>query len=202
MSKLAALRKVYGIQVDIDAIAAVSHQCDPHCCKTAPCCSRYQVTISRSELRNIVGYFPQAAKSARRLHANGSFANVFEDVWRNRLVIDQNHDGLCAFAYRSRGKNVLCSLHTAAISFDEDPVKAKPFVCNLWPLAISGGKKKLLSVARDVLMYPCNQERVERDQPLSPSVMRIIQTVFGTRFLDRLVRTAETTNFLRRRRSG
>jgi hypothetical protein len=132
----------------------------------------------------IVDYLPLAEKHATALQASdGTWENPLDEEPGGRWTIDTDDDGRCAFAYTNRAGETRCSLHTAALEVGADPFRVKPRSCALWPLALSEGRHKVLTVMPDALEFPCNRKRSIRSKTLDPGVAEIINHRFGKRFL-------------------
>jgi hypothetical protein len=104
--------------------------------------------------------------------------NVFEELSPTLFCIDTNEEGLCAFAYFKETR-ILCSLHAAAAASGIPFKKAKPQSCLLWPLALSEGPKKTLSLQDDAFEYRCNKRSRKGSFSLSPAIAKNIEWAFG-----------------------
>jgi hypothetical protein len=172
---------INGIQVDLDAVSQLAHDCQPALCSAASsCCSAYEITISESEMPALVGSMAVASKYATHLSPSD---NILEEVDNRRLALETNEDGLCLFAYRN-SNTMLCSLHSAALEMGLPPHKVKPTSCSLWPLALCEGKPPLLTVQDDAYDFPCNKKN--KGNGLHSGVVEIIQSILGESFLTQL----------------
>ena len=178
--------KIQSILVDLDAVAAIAHHCDPDLCKgSRSCCARYEVAVTESELSTVIGMLPAAARFAPHLREGGDFADVFEEADDGPLVLVTNEDMRCVFAWRDGGGRTLCSLHAAAMDSGLDPAAHKPPSCWLWPLAVSDHRPAALTVMPGAYSFPCNRRRGRR-RTLHPGIAEIIGGAFGERFLREL----------------
>ena len=81
------------------------------------------------------------------------------------------------FAYRSEG-GLRCSLHSAAEDLGVPPADVKPSACLLWPLAITSGPRRALTVHDDACRFPCNRPRAPKRPGLHSGVAELIETAF------------------------
>lgn len=169
------------IDVDVAAICAVTHNCTGCAGESKCCCSSYEVCISTSELNRIIQYLPVAATFCRHLKLANGYDNVFEDLGRNLFCLDTTEDGLCVFAY-SKDNKILCALHSAAVQLGIPVHEVKPKACLIWPLSISEGKSKTLSVDHDALAFRCNAQKRNEALRLCPSIAGIVENTFGRKF--------------------
>lgn len=169
------------VDVDVSAICSVTHNCTGCAGDSKCCCSSYEVCISTSELTKIIGCIPVAAKFCQHLKSHNSYENVFEEIGRNLFCIDTTEDGLCVFAY-SKGDKILCALHSAAVNLGIPVHEVKPKACLIWPLTISEGKRKILSMDHDVLEFRCNAQNHNGTLSLCPSIAGIVESAFGQKF--------------------
>ncbi len=132
-------------------------------------------------MARIIGVLPDAAKYRRDLVSGDGYDNVFEKLGSNQYCLDTDEDGLCVFAYVKDNK-ILCSLHSAALDLGIPVEQVKPAPCLLWPLALSEGKQKVLSVHDDVYEFACNSRKKTRSKRLRPPIAQIVESVFGVDF--------------------
>lgn len=176
---------VDGVTVDLKAITSIAHRCDPALCRDKECCcTKYEVQVTEREITAIVGAMPRASKHSARLKRGGCYDNVFGEADDSSYCIDTDHSGRCVFLYKDADGSPLCSLHTAALEMGFPPGKVKPRSCALWPLALSEGRPRELSIQDDALEFPCNRKR--RARGLDPEVESIIASAFGTAFLEKV----------------
>jgi hypothetical protein len=166
------------ILVDLTALSSIAHACDPLLCRSCgSCCGRYEIALSARELERMVGISPEARKFQPDLDPE----DFFEELDDGGCALASDEDGLCAFAWRDQEGRVLCSAHSAALARGLDPYRVKPSCCSLWPLALSEGRPRVLTVQDDAFELPCNRRR--RDEGLDSGVADIIRGLFGARFL-------------------
>jgi hypothetical protein len=174
------------IEVDVDSLYSITHQCIPGTCKRKHCCClKYEICIEGRELDRIINYLPEAARFAPHLDHGPEFENVFEEEGDGLYSIDAEEDGLCRFAYVNEKQHILCSLHSAALDLQLPPHKVKPLSCVTWPLAISAEPPLQLSIADDAFEFPCNIPE-KQNASMDPHIADIIRDVFGERFLMRI----------------
>jgi hypothetical protein len=176
------------VDVDIESILSIAHQCIPgRCSRQACCCSQYEICLADSEVTRIVGYLPEASRYADVAEEGDAYENYFEEIEPGLFAIDMQDDGLCSFAYVNDDDHVLCSLHSAALELSLSPHRVKPESCVTWPLAISEDKPVTLSVADDALRFPCNRKRGKgRLSIIDPNIAAIIRDIYGVLFLKEL----------------
>lgn len=176
------------IEVDIAALCSVLHYCDGCRNESKRCCSSYEITVNKNELDNIVGCIPLAASFNPKLKMKRGYKNVFEKISRDLYSIDTDREDTCIFAYFEKHR-ILCSLHAVAEQFGIPFKKAKPASCLLWPLAISAGEKRVLSIQDDTFDFRCNihsQFNNKFTKSLCPSISKIVEIVFGLEFKNEL----------------
>ncbi len=173
------------IDVDIDAILSLNHKCNECAGHFTSCCSCFEICITKKEMAGIIGILPEAAKLRRSLALDDGYDNVFEALGGGQYCLDTDEDGLCVFAY-AKDKKILCSLHSAALNLGIPVEQVKPAPCLLWPLALSEGKYKVLSVHDDVYEFACNSRKKSRAKKLRPAIAEIVQWVFGIEFRKQL----------------
>jgi len=169
------------VDVDIDGICAIAHDCTGCGQSSRYCCASYEICLSETEVERAIGWMSEAAQYAHHLRSDDGFANVFDETDDGLFSMDTTDSGLCVFAYVKQG-NLLCSLHSAALDHGIPLPVIKPSSCLLWPLSISDGSNQTVSVQDDVLDFPCNRRWRKRPLSLYPSVAEILNTVFGERF--------------------
>ena len=180
---------IQGIRVDVDALRALAHLCDPMTCRHVKCCCKsYEILVDRSEERTVVGMMKEAARYTPTLVEDGEFADPIEDVFGDACLAT-HEDGTCVFAFHTSEGAVRCSLHAAAIDLGLPPAEVKPKACTLWPLFLDESPPPLLTVQEDALAFPCNTVRRGGDGGAGPivqlhlGVREIIEAVFGGEFL-------------------
>lgn len=183
------------IEVDIPAVCSIVHDCDMSCVNPKRCCACYEITVNRRELQNIVDYIPDAAELCPTLKPEDDFDNVFEPAGGSLYSLDTHDDGTCVLAYR-KGRKVLCSLHTIAVNRKITLGKIKPMYCLLWPLAITDGKKSVLSIQDDAFDFICNKRNTGDEFSLCPSIAENIEWAFGGKVRKKI--QAAVDNRLRR----
>jgi hypothetical protein len=102
--------------------------------------------------------------------------------------IDKARGNQCVFSYEGGQKEVLCSLHSAALKEGTPPEKVKPTVCTLWPLALTDEKPRFLSICDEAFSFPCNSKRTDREPLFHPEIENIIVKTFGAGFLKKMYR--------------
>ena len=176
-----------GIAVDVEGLCGIAHSCRPGLCRgRVSCCASFEVCVAGDEVPGILGLLPIAAELAPHLMTNGSLDNPFDSVGDGLYAIDTDEEGLCRFAYRLRDGRTLCSLHSAAVRLGLRPQLEKPFSCALWPLAMSEGRPRVLTVHEGAFEFPCNRRRRARAS-IHAGIAAIIEELFGRVFLQRLV---------------
>lgn len=175
---------VDGMEIDLESLFSITHQCVPGLCKKRNCCcATYEIVIDRDEITRIIGYMIAASRYAPGLCKDGSLENIFEEDGGGSLVLDTDEDGLCAFAYGSHRNGILCSLHSVARDLKLPHYKTKPMSCVLWPLALSEDNPLHLSIAEDAFSFPCNTRRKNTGKPLDPNIAQTIRDIFGVKIL-------------------
>ncbi len=168
------------LRADLKALRGIAHICDPVLCAgQTSCCACYEVVVSDAEQSAAVGWLGDAMRFASRLR----HSEVFEESSDGETVLAADENGLCAFAYRSKGA-VWCSLHAAALKRGYDPVRVKPFSCYLWPLALSEDDIPVLAVQDGAFDFPCNRRR--RGKGLHAGIEDIIRRCFGEPSLEQI----------------
>lgn len=169
------------VEVDIDSVCSINHNCTG-CGKDSQfCCASYEVCLSEAEVDRAMVWMPEAAKYSRYLKSDDGYANVFDELDDSLFSMETIHSGRCVFAYVKKG-NLWCSLHTVALDRNIPLQEIKPLSCLLWPLSISEGKNKSISAQDNALDFHCNRRRQKKPPSLNPSVVDILDTVFGEPF--------------------
>lgn len=132
---------------------------------------------------------PDAAVLCPHLVSQDGLDNVFEQIGTNLFRIDSDENELCIFAYTENNK-ILCSLHTVALNHGLPIENVKPESCLLWPLAITEGKTRKLSMHEDAMAFSCNATNKNSSQVMCPNIGLIVESVFGRRFKNDLERAA------------
>jgi hypothetical protein len=128
-------------------------------------------------MKRIIKFLPEAARFCPHLLTAGGYDNVFELEEPGLYSIDTNEDGLCLFAYWSRGRTH-CSLHTVALTRGLPLEQVKPKVCLLWPMHFSDGDE-VLGMISDAFQFACNARRAPGSRSLSPGFVEAIEQVYG-----------------------
>ena len=183
-----ALVRIGEMLVDLPALLRLHHEYNPAACSAANCCcGSYEVTVAKRELRRIAGMIPESSRFARGLRdADGTYENPFEPVEPGLYALDTDEHGRCVFAYRDRQGVVRCSIHSAALKLGLEPYTTKPFVCTLWPLALTDDHPPVLTVQEDAYRFPCNRQLRVPGHALTPEVALIMDRLFGPEFLQAL----------------
>lgn len=132
---------------------------------------------------------PDAAELCPHLKSHDGFENVFEEIGSHLFRIDSGEDELCVFAYAHENR-ILCALHSVALKLGLSIEQVKPKACLIWPLAITDGQTKRLSMHVDAMAFSCNAENSDGSQALCPNIGLILESVFGLGFRDDLERAA------------
>lgn len=181
---------VDGIRVDMRALMAIEHRCLPELCRGAPnCCSRYQIHIREEELEKIVGFLPLVEKYTASIGNEREYENVFEEVEDGGFIIDADENEQCVFAYITAAKEILCSLHSAAIDFGLPPFDVKPKCCSIWPLTLTEDPEPVLSVDAGFASFPCNRKKT-MPEGIDSGIKDTIRIYFGESFLSALLAKA------------
>lgn len=182
----AKICKINGIEVDLDAICSLSHECRSEMCRIDDCCcSKYDIIVDDCEIQRIVDWIPPAAKYAAGLTVGGEPVNIFSEFDSRSCLIDTTEEEICIFAWEEPASGaVFCSLHSAAAELGVEPYTIKPADCVRWPLALESNK--LLTIVYDALDFPCNEEKDPADRTICPSLEKIIVNLYGPKFLQKL----------------
>lgn len=179
------LAEVQGLLVDLPALTALSHRCDPALCAAGPsCCTEYDVWLRSEEAEAIVGILPAAARFRPDLILGDGPANPFEELGPETFALDEDDDGQCALAYRDARGHRLCAVHSAALALGVDVRTVKPQTCRLWPLTLTGAAPAVVSVQDDAFEFPCNAHRDPAQDGLDEGVQGILREVFGNAFAE------------------
>lgn len=176
------LPEIDGVRVDVPALAALRHRCDPALCRdSGSCCACHDIWIGDEEAERILSLLPEAARFVPYLEGAASEGVVLKRLGPDWHTIVRRQDGLCALAYRAEDGRVLCSLHSAAFREGADPLRTKPECCVLWPLSLTTSNPPVLSVQEGAFEFPCNQRR-EPDGALDKGLSDIVRALFGREF--------------------
>ena len=178
--KVSAQRKQkrrHALEVDLASLLSIDHVCGGCNKGGKSCCATYEVCVSAAEMDRIIRVLPEAARLCPHLEIDAGFDNVFEEVEPGLFAIDTTEDGLCLFAFKSRG-TIRCSLHAAASVAGLPLEQVKPKACLLWPMSFSEGDE-VLSLTDDALSFSCNSPRGGRSRRISASLMEAIKMVYG-----------------------
>jgi hypothetical protein len=165
------------VEVDVESLLLLDNQCTGCARGERCCCSSYEVCVTTAEMKRILAVLPEAARYCSRLVVERGYDNVFEEEEPGLFSIDTDEDGLCVFAYRSRGRTQ-CSLHTLAIERGWPLEQVKPKVCLLWPLHFSDGDE-VLAMISDAFRFKCNTRNAPGTRTLSPGFVEAIDRVYG-----------------------
>lgn len=172
-----ALAAIAGVRVDLDALRAIAHHCDPKLCEeSGSCCACYEVAVTEEEVSRAIGLLPHARRYARRLA---------DDLWEETddgLALATDASGRCVFAFRRNGAT-LCALHTASAKLGLDPYRMKPWSCSLWPLAVSETRPPILGIQEGAFGFPCNRRRGPNEPGLDPGIADTLRACYGDAFL-------------------
>ena len=177
------------LEIDVAGICSLIHNCTGCPGESQHCCASYEVTISKKELKNIIGCVPLAARFCSHLKSRYVYENVFEQISSDLYCIDTNEDGTCVFSFLE-GSRIACSLHAVAGQLGIPFRRVKPESCLLWPLAIFEGETRILSIHDDAFEFSCNTRNAKRRFSLCPSIAQNIERVFGIEFRDELQNAA------------
>ena len=165
------------VEVDIESLLQLENNCTGCARGQKCCCSSYEVCVTAAEMKRIIKFLPEAARYCPHLLTAGGYDNVFEQEEHGLYSIDTNEDGLCLFAYWSRGRTH-CSLHTVAMTRGLPLEQVKPKVCLLWPMHFSDGDE-VLGMISDAFQFACNAPRAPGSRSLSPGFVETIEQVYG-----------------------
>ena len=165
------------VEVDLESLLLLENRCNGCARSERCCCSSYEVCVTSEEVKRIIRFLPEAARFCPHLLIDGEYDNVFEEEEPGLFSIDTNEDGLCLFAYRSRGR-IQCSLHTVAMTLGLPLAAVKPKVCLLWPMHFSDGDEVLAAIS-DAFLFKCNVRKAPGSRELSPAFVDAIDQVYG-----------------------
>jgi len=177
------------VEVDIQSLLQLENRCEGCAKGQKCCCSSYEVCVTEAEVKRIIRFLPEAARYCPGLRTDGGYDNVFEKEEPGLFSIDTNEDGLCVFAYWSRGRTH-CSLHSAALSLGLPLEAVKPKVCMLWPLHFSD-REEVLSTIDDALLFVCNTRKSPGSRIMSAGFIEAIDRVYGEGCGDQVREAAE-----------
>lgn len=178
--------RIENVDVDLSALRALAHTCDPTKCLHTQCCCRcYEVSVEPKEISRVAGTVPDAALLAPALTDNGSLIDPIDDT-ESGYCLNTDEEGQCVFAYVNDNGAIRCAMHTLALQWNLPPATVKPRACTLWPLAIHGTNPAQLSVQDDAYEFPCNTPRRPSARSLHSGIADIIQAIFGESFLKTL----------------
>ena len=178
---------VGNIRIDVPALMSIRHRCQPGVCKGKPnCCAFFQIHVSEKEVETIVGFLPLVEKYTASIGGGPGYDNVFEEAEDGQFLIDADENEQCVFAYANAAGETLCSLHSAAIDLGLPPEGVKPKCCSLWPLALSGGPRPVLSINKLYASFPCNQKK-ETATGIDAGIQETVRIYFGESFLSELL---------------
>jgi hypothetical protein len=181
---------VGNIRVDVPALMSIRHSCRPGVCKGAPnCCSCFQIHVNEKELETIVGFLPLVEKYTPSIGGLQGYDNIFEEAEDDCFLIDADENERCVFAYTTAREEILCSLHSAALDLGLPPVDVKPKCCSLWPLALTKGPDRVLSINALYAAFPCNQKKAV-PEGIDAGIQETIRIYFGASFLSELLSKA------------
>jgi len=165
------------VEVDVESLVLLENRCNGCTKGERCCCSSYEVCVTTAEMKRIIKVLPEAAKFSPNLLTTRGYDNVFEQEEPNLFSIDTDDDGLCLFAYWSRGR-IRCSLHTVAVTLGMPLEQVKPKVCLLWPMHFSDGNE-VLAMINDAFLFSCNAQKARGSRNLSPGFVEALERVYG-----------------------
>lgn len=177
------------VEVDVESLLSIENRCRGCAKGERCCCSSFDVCITPAEMKRIIKVLPEAAKFARHLRADGGYDNVFDEEEQGLHSLDTDEDGLCLFAYWSKGR-IHCSLHSAAAALGLPLAQVKPKVCLLWPLHFSEGRE-VLAIHDDALGFSCNSRTARDSRGLCQGFVDAIELVYGAGCGDQVKEAAE-----------
>lgn len=167
------------ITIDIAAIARINFGCVGCTTCHGCCCSAFEVCVTEAEMERIVGVMPEVNALRERVGQDTSDGNDFEETDSGLLALETDDDGLCIFAYRADGF-IRCALHSVALELGVPPVDVKPLACTLWPLAISGGRRKILTADACAPEFHCVSTPTSNAPRLCIAAQETLTEVLGT----------------------
>lgn len=178
--------RIGDVAVDVAAVAAIAHQCDPALCRDSrKCCAAHRICVEEDELPALRAFASLAARYTTSLPPGDAADGIPGELFAGLYEIRRTEDGLCVFAFAAPDGRVLCSLHSAALDGGFDVREVKPRACLLWPLTLSGSRPRILSADAGAFAFPCTARRAP-DGRLDAGVEDIIRCVLGEEFLARL----------------
>lgn len=180
------------IEFDLKRLMVLRHRCVGCVDATACCCAQFEVCVTAKEMQRMLDFLPQASRYCQHLKSGAGYENVFDQIGSNLYTVDTDEHGLCVFAYR-HAEGIRCSLHTVALDLDIPLKNLKPISCRLWPLSISSGRDKLVSVLDDVYAFPCNTKRHGARKRLDEGVAELIEGVWGSKVRTRVENREKAT---------
>ena len=178
-----------GVEVDVESLLSIENRCNGCVRGEKCCCASYEVCVSTVEMKRIIKFLPEAARYCPHLLTARGYDNVFEEEEPGLYSIDTTEDGLCLFAYWSKGRTH-CSLHTVAMKLGLPLAQVKPKVCLLWPMHFSDGDE-VLAVISDAFQFKCNVRRAPGSHSLSRGFIEAVEQVYGEGCGDQVRRAAE-----------
>ncbi len=165
------------VEVDVESLLSIENCCGGCSRGEKCCCSSYEVCVTAAEVKRIIRVLPEAARFCPRLLTEGGYDNVFEEEEPGLFSIETDEEGLCVFAYWSRGRT-RCSLHSVAGMLGLPLEEVKPKVCLLWPLHFSDGDEVLARIS-DAFQFGCNVRKAPGSRSLSPRFAEALDRVYG-----------------------
>jgi hypothetical protein len=165
------------VGVDLKAICSIDHECVGCSVVSKCCCAMYDVCVSEEELQRIIPVLPEAAELCPHLKTEEGYANVFEEAEKGHYAIDTHENGLCVFAYKTKGL-IRCSLHAVEAKHGLPLGSVKPGVCILWPLTFSEDGNAL-TLHDNALSCECSSPRKEPSKAVSPALIETIRHFGG-----------------------
>jgi hypothetical protein len=160
-------------KIDQKTICTIDHECVGCSEVSKSCCAKYDVCVTEAELQRIIPVLPEAAEHCPHLKTEEGYANVFEEAERGQWAIDTHENGLCVFAYETKGL-IRCSLHAVETRLGLPLGSVKPAVCILWPLTFSE-KGNVLTLHEDALGCECSTTRINSSNQISPALIETIE---------------------------
>jgi hypothetical protein len=178
-----------GVHVDTEALLRLRHDCHPKHCQAGPCCCQvYEITFTQEETTRAIGMMPHCERYAPHLKPGAVLENPFEDEDNEEgdVVVEEQENGACAFAYKDKKGRMWCSIHSAALDLGLRPAEVKAQVCLLWPVALTDDTPPILSIVDDAFDFPCNHRRRKDARRLDPGVAECVERIMGPDFLEAL----------------
>lgn len=178
------------VTVDIASISRIQFGCVGCTSCLGCCCASFEVCATEVEVARIVGMMPHVNRVLEAHGCEPLDGNVFEETDGKLLALDTDEDGLCVFAYSADGF-IRCSLHSAALELGLPPEEVKPLVCTLWPLAIAGGRKKVLTADAEAPGFHCVELHLGRKSELCDAALETLEQVLGAEAVKAVAEAAE-----------